>query len=49
MLGINYPVEVFETSMENIVRIFREAFVSRIILNHYLLRSLEWRKHLKNF
>jgi predicted metallo-beta-lactamase superfamily hydrolase len=47
MLGINYPVEALETSMKNLFRILREAFVSKVILDHHLLRDLEWRKHFE--
>ncbi|MBO3769828.1 MAG: MBL fold metallo-hydrolase [Thermoproteota archaeon] len=48
MLGINYPVEALEASLRNIVKTMREAFPSTIILDHHLLRDLEWKKHLKD-
>jgi len=48
MLGINYPAEALEASLRNIAKIIRESFSSTIILDHHMLRDLEWRKHLKD-
>ncbi|MEM2608295.1 MAG: MBL fold metallo-hydrolase [Thermoproteota archaeon] len=48
MLGVNYPVEALEASLRNIVRVMKEAFPLTIILDHHLLRDLEWKKHLKD-
>ncbi|MBO3839483.1 MAG: MBL fold metallo-hydrolase [Thermoproteota archaeon] len=48
MLGINYPIEALEASLRNTIRIIREAFSSTIILDHHLLRDLDWRKHFKD-
>jgi predicted metallo-beta-lactamase superfamily hydrolase len=48
MLGINYPAEALEASLRNIAKVVREAFSSTIILDHHMLRDLEWRKHLKD-
>jgi len=47
MLGLNYTVEELEASLRNMGRIIREAHPSKIILDHHLLRDLEWRKHFK--
>lgn len=48
MLGLNYTMEELETSLRNIGRIIKETHPLKIILDHHLLRDLEWRKHFKN-
>jgi len=47
MLGLNYTPEELEASLRNMGRILREACPSKIILDHHLLRDLEWRKHFE--
>jgi len=48
MLGLNYPVEAFESSLRNTLRVLREAFPSTVILDHHLLRDLEWKTRLNS-
>ncbi|MEM2940114.1 MAG: hypothetical protein QW304_00965 [Thermoproteota archaeon] len=47
MLGLNYTMEELETSLRNIGRIIKETRPLKIILDHHLLRDLEWRKHFE--
>lgn len=46
MLSVNYTVEELEASLRNIRRIIRQASPSTIVLDHHLLRDLDWRKSL---
>ncbi|MGB9718264.1 MAG: MBL fold metallo-hydrolase [Thermoproteota archaeon] len=45
MLGLNFTVEELEASLRNIRRIMSQARPSVVILDHHLLRDLEWRKY----
>ncbi|MEM2981467.1 MAG: hypothetical protein QW385_08930, partial [Thermoproteota archaeon] len=47
MLGLNYTMEELETSLRNIGRIIKETRPLKIILDHHLLRDLEWRKNIE--
>lgn len=45
MLGLNLTEEQLEASMRNIRRIISQVSPSIMILDHHLLRDLEWRKY----
>ncbi len=45
MLGLNLTVEELEASLRNIRGIMSQVRPSVMILDHHLLRDLEWRKH----
>jgi predicted metallo-beta-lactamase superfamily hydrolase len=45
MLGLNFTVEELEASLRNIRRIMSQAHPSVMILDHHLLRDLEWRRY----
>ncbi len=45
MLGLNFTIEELEASLRNIRRIMSQAHPSVMILDHHLLRDLEWRKY----
>jgi len=47
MLGLNFTIEELEASLRNIRRIMSQAHPSVMILDHHLLRDLEWRKVFK--
>ncbi|MGQ9596318.1 MAG: MBL fold metallo-hydrolase [Thermoproteota archaeon] len=46
MLGLNYTLEELEASLRNIGRVMSKASPSIIVLDHHLLRDLDWRKNL---
>ncbi|MEM2058635.1 MAG: hypothetical protein QXO76_10345, partial [Thermoproteota archaeon] len=48
MLGLNLTVEQLEASLRNIGRIMSQVHPSVMILDHHLLRDLEWRKYFEN-
>ncbi|MEM3711970.1 MAG: MBL fold metallo-hydrolase [Thermoproteota archaeon] len=48
MLGVNYPLEALELSLKNTLKVLREAFPSTIILDHHLLRDLDWEMHFNS-
>ncbi|MBO3799155.1 MAG: hypothetical protein QXI42_01740 [Thermoproteota archaeon] len=45
MLGLNLTMEELEASLRNIRRIMSQVRPSVMILDHHLLRDLEWRKY----
>ncbi|MEM2087461.1 MAG: hypothetical protein QXF52_02150 [Thermoproteota archaeon] len=47
MLGLNYTMEELEASLRNMGRIIKETRPLKIILDHHLLRDLEWKKHFE--
>ena len=47
MLGLNFTIEELEASLRNIRRIMSQAHPSVMILDHHLLRDLEWRKYFE--
>ncbi|MEM3957342.1 MAG: hypothetical protein QXO47_03975 [Thermoproteota archaeon] len=46
MLGLNYTAEDLEASLMNIRRMMRQVSPSMVIVDHHLLRDLDWRKNL---
>jgi len=48
MLGLNLTDEQLEASMGNIRRIMSQVCPSVMILDHHLLRDLEWRKYFES-
>ncbi len=46
MLGLNYTLEELEASIRNIGRMMSQSSPSTVILDHHLLRDLDWRKYL---
>jgi hypothetical protein len=46
MLGYRYSQKSFEATLENLVRILEETQVKTLVLDHHLLRDLEWRQKL---
>ncbi|MBO3799850.1 MAG: MBL fold metallo-hydrolase [Candidatus Brockarchaeota archaeon] len=49
MLGLNYPFEALETSVENTLKVLRDIFPMEVILDHHLLRDLNWKKNFERF
>ncbi|MBO3754089.1 MAG: hypothetical protein FGF53_04330 [Candidatus Brockarchaeota archaeon] len=48
MLGLNLTVEELEASLRNIRRVMSQACPSVVILDHHLLRDLEWSKYFES-
>ncbi len=47
MLGYRYSKKSLEASKENLIKIIRETKVEDLILDHHLLRDLNWRERMK--
>lgn len=47
MLGYRYSFESFEKSLENIKLIVESGFLENLILDHHLLRDIEWCARVK--
>jgi predicted metallo-beta-lactamase superfamily hydrolase len=48
MLGFRYSKKNLEKSVRNLGRIIRETKVKKLVLEHHLLRDLQWKKRIKN-
>jgi predicted metallo-beta-lactamase superfamily hydrolase len=48
MLGFRYSKKNLQKSIKNINRIIRETKVKKLVLEHHLLRDLQWKKRIKN-
>jgi hypothetical protein len=46
MLGYRYSVENLNRSIENIEKIMEKCEVKRIVLDHHLLRDLDWKERM---
>ncbi len=46
MLGYRYSQRSFEATVENLVKILEQTRVRTMVLDHHLLRDLEWRQKL---
>ncbi|NOZ58817.1 MAG: hypothetical protein GXO66_04495 [Euryarchaeota archaeon] len=46
MLGYRYSMKSFEATKQNLIRVLRETEVETLVLDHHLLRDLEWRSKL---
>ena len=46
MLGYRYSMENLNRSIENIKRVMGECEVKRIVLDHHLLRDLDWKERM---
>jgi predicted metallo-beta-lactamase superfamily hydrolase len=48
MLGFRYSKRNLEKSVRNLGKIVRETKVKKLVLEHHLLRDLQWKKRIKN-
>ncbi len=46
MLGRRFPEEMLESSLANLMKLVREARPRKLVLDHHLLRDLNYREHL---
>ncbi len=46
MLGYRYSHESLDLAVENMQRILRETDVEKLIIDHHLLRDLNWRERI---
>jgi predicted metallo-beta-lactamase superfamily hydrolase len=48
MMGYRYSKKNLQKSIRNLGRIIRETKVKKLVLEHHLLRDLQWKKRIKN-
>lgn len=48
MLGYRYSMKSLRASVKNIIKVLRETKVEKFIVDHHLLRDLEWRKRMSD-
>ena len=48
MLGYRYSKKNLQKSIRNLGKIIRETKVKKLVLEHHLLRDLQWKKRIKN-
>ncbi len=47
MLGYRYSEKSLEISIKNLIKIFKETKIKRLIIDHHFLRDLKWRERIK--
>ena len=48
MLGYRYSKKNLQKSIRNLGKIIRETNVKKLVVEHHLLRDLQWKKRIKN-